>query len=150
MADEPTVASYLYQELFMLNEGLKKDGSSENIRLSLARNSILGNMVRLSAVEIMKKRHHVRSRTLIYSSDMVLTNKEGKLLEEETGYWEDPANIEMHLDQYKNSLANDDPERMPTHKELSEAGLNDLAMAIIDYHGGFEEVAKKLGLRFEK
>lgn len=41
-------------------------------------------------------------------------------------------------------------QRMPSQKELRAAGRADLAEAITDHHGGFREVAKRLGYRSRK
>ena len=42
------------------------------------------------------------------------------------------------------------PSRMPSQRELRKAGRTDLAEAISDFHGGFREVAKKLGFVSKK
>ncbi len=66
-----------------------------------------------------------------------------------SAYWLDIDHIKQHLQQYKQSLLGDPPKRMPTAKELSDTGFNDLVRAIDDYHGGFKRVAEILGYDYQ-
>lgn len=76
-------------------------------------------------------------------------------------YWKDWARVEAEVrafvqqrnsdavytaDRMKRTTASSaGVRRMPSQRELRVAGRADLAEAIYDYHGGFREVAKKLG-----
>lgn len=63
--------------------------------------------------------------------------------------WKDIANIKILLRQYKQSIAGDNPKRMPTQIELEEAEYGDLVTAINNYHGGFCVCAEQLGYIYE-
>ena len=73
-------------------------------------------------------------------------------VEDEEGYFKEVEGLVhiKHLIRQHNQSVGGNPLHMPTHKELAKNGLSNVAMAIIDYHGGFEEVAKKLSLEFIK
>ena len=59
------------------------------------------------------------------------------------GYWTDISNLERELRTWmaKNAA---DQDRLPTNRELRASGANQLCNAI-EYHGGFNAVAQKLG-----
>lgn len=81
-------------------------------------------------------------------------------------YWKDWSKVEAeicsfvekrdldpgYLDRNKKRLttSNHEVKRMPSQKELRSAGRGDLAEAISDFHGGFREAAKRLGLASNK
>ncbi|MTJ48808.1 hypothetical protein [Dolichospermum sp. UHCC 0259] len=60
------------------------------------------------------------------------------------GYWQDFANIEKHILAFISLHGTADI--MPTKQELEEAGERSLANAM-NLHGGFPEVAQRLGLK---
>jgi transposase-like protein len=60
------------------------------------------------------------------------------------GYWQDFANIEKHILAFISLHGTADI--MPTKQELEEAGEGSLANAM-NLHGGFPEVAQRLGLK---
>ena len=65
----------------------------------------------------------------------------------ESGYWEDFENVKNEiLDVCSGSS---DPAKMPSTTELRDAGLTTLAAVISTRFGGFQSVAKSLGLRFD-
>ncbi len=85
----------------------------------------------------------------------------------ESGYWKDWARVEREVLKFmqgrsrrRGKLLSKEPRHeapvprenlmMPSQGELREAGRADLAEAITDYHGGFREVAKKLGVLSKK
>ncbi len=65
----------------------------------------------------------------------------------EAGYWRDFENVKSELLEFAQGSA--DPEKMPSMTDLQNAGLSTLAAMIATQFGGFEAVAKNLGLRFD-
>lgn len=63
------------------------------------------------------------------------------------GYWRQLANIAAAIDAY--NRAQGTPGQMPGQIELNQAGYSSLSQAISVYHGGFAEVAKRLGLLYQ-
>lgn len=78
-------------------------------------------------------------------------------------YWKDWSRVEADIREFvsRRDLSvevSNDPERpkiesrqfMPSQRELRSAGRADLTEAISDFHGGFREVAKKMGYASKK
>ncbi len=61
-------------------------------------------------------------------------------LQQTAGYWKDFENVLVVIAKYKN-----DYEKFPTHADLQRIGKSSVSMAITKYHGGFANVAQKMG-----
>lgn len=64
-----------------------------------------------------------------------------------SGYWANFENLSRELVEFIDEHGTRGI--MPITQELRASGFSQLARAIRDYHGGFETVAEKLGLKFQ-
>jgi hypothetical protein len=106
--------------------------------------AIIGHYVRHEAVKLAREK---------FKHSQLLAEKEQKkeYALPKPGYWDDIYNIKQHLNQIKKKSGGYDNKMLTGRqiKELGEPGADLLIKAICDL-GGFETVAKELGLQFIK
>lgn len=148
MSDQ-SMNNYVYQNLFEINEQLKRRPSTEERQNLKARIATMSTMVKQEQIDVALFINRMKPKKLMYTPEMFGMESEPKQLECSHDIPKSIDFVEAQILQYKQTIVGDDPNRMPEPDELEDAGYSELVRLIDDNFNGFVKVAEILGLQYQ-